>query len=48
MSPYVPMKSARVYTELSEKTTFIMVSLPQEVHTKPRRNGLVTGRSFVA
>nr|DAV19778.1 MAG TPA: hypothetical protein [Caudoviricetes sp.] len=23
-------------------------SLPQEVHTKPRRNGLVTGRSFVA
>lgn len=22
-------------------------SLPQEVHTKPRRNGLVTGRSFV-
>jgi hypothetical protein len=22
-------------------------SLPQEVHTKPRRDGLATGRSFV-
>ena len=35
------------YNELSEKTDFIMVSQsPYKVHTKPRRNGLVTGRSF--
>ena len=36
------------YNELSGKTDFIMVSQsPYKVHTKPRKNGLATGWSFV-
>lgn len=39
------------YYDIVERRTerrFPIFQFPQEVHTKPRRNGLATGRSFVA